>query len=86
MLCVKNNAKIKCTIDELVPAIDLDEHKFKYDVNYAQGGLIKKISDDCDIRYLRTKKVAVVSSRDLYMLTHNIYTDNPPSKLGYFKV
>ena len=40
------------------------EPRHLYDANYDVGYLVKQLNDDAAIHYIKTKKVAVVSSRD----------------------
>jgi hypothetical protein len=38
-----------------------------WDINYDSGYLLKTLTDQISIHYIKTKKVAVVSSRDQYL-------------------
>ncbi len=58
------------------------EHKAEYDPNYMEGVKIKDIGPRVSLHYLKTKKVAVVSSRDQYLLVTNKLIEPEQSPTG----
>ena len=67
----KSQAKIQKNIDEFVEIMADPENRKSWDQNYESGHIEKELSENVRIDYLRTRKVAMVSSRDMYLVLMN---------------
>ena len=59
-----SHSTIHCKPTEIGEILVDEEQTALWDPNYMEGKLIKKIGEDTALTYMKTKKVAVVSSRD----------------------
>lgn len=83
MLVCHSNAKVEGTIEQISDILNDYETRGIYDVNYDNGFLVKELTDDISIHYIKTKKVAVVSSRDQYLILCLKMIDAQTSPTGY---
>lgn len=77
-----SNAQINLKMTEFVEILQDYNRKTEWDPNFAEGYKVMDIGDNVQLHYLRTKKVAVVSSRDQYMLICNRYIEPENSPNG----
>lgn len=68
---VKSTANIKMGLDEFIEIMKNPDNRFDWDQNYENGYTEKILSENTRIDYLKTKKVAMVSSRDMYLVLMN---------------
>ena len=54
---------------------DFDQNKY-WNPNMQEGKEVLQIADDCFFRYMKTKKVAMVSSRDQYSVIFKRMTED----------
>lgn len=59
---------MEASLEELQVILSDHASKPDWDPNYQEGRLVKQIGDSVDLHYLRTKKIALVSSRDQYLV------------------
>ena len=65
---VKNHATMMATLEQVYESIlDFDRRRV-YDSSFDCGHQVKNLTNTMGIGYLRTKKVMMVSGRELYML------------------
>ena len=64
LLCVMSQANIRCKPTEIAEILLNEETTSLWDPNFLEGKLLKRIGEDTALTYMKTKKVAVVSSRD----------------------
>ena len=64
LLCVMSHSTIKCKPAEIGEVLKDRDHQSLWDPNFLEGYVIKHIGEDTALCYYKTKKVAVVSSRD----------------------
>lgn len=64
LLSVYCRSKIKSTINTILGVIEDYSQTMTWDPNFDQGSLIHNLGYGIELHYLRTKKIAVVSSRD----------------------
>lgn len=81
-LVCHSNAKIEGTVEFISDIIEDYKMRGIWDVNYNNGYLINQITDEISIHYIKTKKVAVVSSRDQYLTLSVKLIDSKNSPTG----
>mmetsp|Transcript_15321 Transcript_15321/g.25885 ORF Transcript_15321/g.25885 Transcript_15321/m.25885 type:complete len:105 (+) Transcript_15321:1043-1357(+) len=64
LLVMKNTAQIKTTMEEILALGKNFDIRHEYDPNFQEGGEIMQLGDNINLLYVRSKKVAMVSSRD----------------------
>ena len=66
-------------IDKFLPTLLNQDNRHIWDQNFDSGGLIKQIGANVQLHYIKTKKIAMVSSRDQYLV---IYRKDIPADLS----
>lgn len=69
LLTVLSTATIQASADKIFNLIKNYEHKTRWDQNFQEGRKVMDIGEAVTLHYLRTKKIAVVSGRDQYLVT-----------------
>jgi hypothetical protein len=70
LLMCHSHAKVNTTMDNLLVKMANYDTRHLWDVNFESGKLVKEIGPMVQMHYLKTKKVAVVSSRDQYVVIY----------------
>jgi hypothetical protein len=55
-------------MDNLLEKMQNYDTRHEWDQNFEKGGLVKVIGPNVGLHYIKTKKVAMVSSRDQYVI------------------
>jgi START domain len=81
-LVVRSRATINCSIVEVADVLRDDKLKPQWDPNYCEEELKMRLGDNVVVKYSKTKKIAVVSSRDFYLVVAHKYfdADRSPTK------
>ena len=76
-----SQAQIEKSAHEISEVIADYKTRHLWDCNYAEGYLVKEMSENISIHYIKTKKVAVVASRDQYLVIslQTIKAEDSPS-------
>ena len=69
-------------MDELIKIMDNPDFKKYWVPNYEIGHIERHLSENVRIDYVKTKKVAVISSRDMYMVLMKKFIQPEKSPTG----
>ena len=69
-LVCHSNATINSSLDNILLKMEDYSNRHHWDPNFEKGMMVKEIGPDVSLHYVKTKKVAVVSSRDQYLLIY----------------
>lgn len=75
LICLQTTGTVDCDLDEMTHVMNDFENRAKWDANFLEGGRVLKLNDDTEIHYCRTRRVAVVSSRDAYSAVKKVTRD-----------
>lgn len=80
-MVIHSNAIINEGLDRIVDFIADYEDRHLWDSNYSAGGVIKSLGEDSELHYIKTKRVAMVSPRDQYLVINrrNIEPEESPT-------
>ena len=70
---------VNTTLDNLMEKMSNYETRHLWDQNFESGRLVRQIGPQVQLHYIKTKKVAVVSSRDQYVV---IYMKEIPAEFN----
>ena len=68
MLVVHSRSTVECSAERIIEINRDLEKRAEWDQNFLLGEVKKTLSDKVEILYLKTKKIAMVSSRDQVLL------------------
>lgn len=74
-----SNAKINTGIDDLFSRMSNYDNRHKWDANFESGRMVRDIGPNVQLHYIKTRKVAMVSSRDQYLV---IYRKEIPANVN----
>ena len=61
---VHSNAIIEESLDRIIEAIANYDDRASWDPNYGNGYMVKPLTEESEVHYIRTKRVAMVAPRD----------------------
>ena len=64
----KSVSKAPIGIDELTNLISNYNTRAEWDLNFESGHEVKQLGESCHVEYQKTKKIGMMSSRDLYLV------------------
>ena len=70
LLVCHSHATIEASTDIITDTIADYENRGTWDGNYGEGYFMKRLTDDTDVHYIRTKRVAMVSPRDQILVVN----------------
>ena len=74
-----STAKVNMGLDKFMLTLLNQENRHIWDMNYDSGENLKQIGVGVQFHYIKTKKIAMVSSRDQYLV---IYRKDIPAELN----
>ena len=85
LITIKTTGTVNCSQAELEFVLEDYHNRVKWDANFAEGGVTKVLGENCEIHYVRTRRVAVVSPRDCYTCIRKIVRDQSSGVVARFK-
>ena len=68
LIVVHSHSKVKTGLEDLYKKMTDYDTRGQWDYNFHSGRLVKPIGPDVELHYMKTKKMALVSPRDQYIL------------------
>ena len=72
---LQTTGTVDCCLEEIEYVMEDFKNRAKWDANFQEGGVVKELGANSQFHYVRTRRVAVVSSRDAYTAIRKMNRD-----------